>query len=349
VTKISLRRYSKAGNFIKLDALAVLRSTKRKTSPLCVNNKKLIETLRIEESRFRGGVDDVIIIPFVFAALTAKSIIQRIVSILIDILDYAFPLFLQLVRAPLFAVRVLGDVLVATLNGVLSYVPIPEATRKRWGELIRENWSWFRQKITYKAFEEAVHRAFEAGMAWVFRKCKHLTPNAALLVITGAILWLPISLGAATAMHVFLLAKAASWPAWMQFLHPLATLIAKSKLLVLPVYPAAWPQAKKHPFIQFIFESYQTFRSLYLIRKMGFRYRQTERFAMVVIDNLVSVSNNIGLTRAVMWFHDKLRIIEDQSAKKPSQQFRSFFERWSIKFTAKYYEDKERDGITDGA
>src|SRR5262249_31375648 len=51
----------------------------------------------------------------------------------------------------------------------------------------------------------------------------------------------------ATALHATLIARARSLPAWMQLLHPFATLIAKSKLLVLPVYPAAWPQAKQHP------------------------------------------------------------------------------------------------------
>ena len=87
-------------------------------------------------------------------------------------------------------------------------------------------------------------------MAWVFRKCRHLTPSTALLVILGAVLWLPISFGAAMAMHAVLLSKVTSWPAWTQLLHPLATVIAKSKLLVLPAYPAAWPQAKKHPLVQ---------------------------------------------------------------------------------------------------
>ncbi len=88
-------------------------------------------------------------------------------------------------------------------------------------------------------------------MAGVFRKCRHLRPNTAtLLVILGAVLWLPISFGIATVMHAVLFAKLTSWPTWMQLLHPLATVIAKSKLLVLPVYPAAWPQAKRHPLVQ---------------------------------------------------------------------------------------------------
>src|SRR4029450_3150724 len=129
-------------------------------------------------------------------------------------------------------------------------------------------------KIRYPAVERGVQTAFESGMACVFRKCRHLTPNTALLVILGAVLWLPISFGAATAMHGILFAKVTSWPAWMQLLHPLATVIAKSKLLVLPVYPAAWPQAKKHPFVQLVFKSYETIKCLHVIKKVGFRYRQ---------------------------------------------------------------------------
>src|SRR5215470_13008630 len=41
----------------------------------------------------------------------------------------------------------------------------------------------------------ALHHAFEAGMAWVFRKCRRLTPSGALLVIAVALLWLPVSFG----------------------------------------------------------------------------------------------------------------------------------------------------------
>ena len=92
-----------------------------------------------------------------------------------------------------------------------------------------------------------MHHAFENGMAWVFRTCRTLSPRTAVLVLVGAVLWLPISFGVATLMHAVLIAKALSLPAWMQLLHPVATVIAKSKLLVLPVYPAAWPQAKQHP------------------------------------------------------------------------------------------------------
>src|SRR5260370_39912964 len=81
-------------------------------------------------------------------------------------------------------------------------------------------------------------------------------------------------------------AKVTSWPAWMQLLHPLATVIAKSKLLVLPVYPAAWPQAKKHPFVQLVFKGYETLKRMYVIKKVGFRYRQAEIAGIAVVDTL---------------------------------------------------------------
>jgi hypothetical protein len=182
-------------------------------------------------------------------------------------------------------------------------------------------------------FEQAVYIAFESGMAWVFRKCRHLTPNTALLVILGAVLWLPISFGAATAMHAVLFAKLTSWPAWMQLLHPLATVIAKSKLLVLPVYPAAWPHAKKHPFVQFVFKSYETIKGLYVIKKVGFRYRQAEAAGIAAVDRL---ERTAGLTSAVRWLR-KAHVAKHFGVEKPTQKLRSFFSRWSIQFSAEYY------------
>src|ERR1700692_1300296 len=227
-----------------------------------------------EESRFRGGLDDVIIIPLVFVTLAANKILRSILSILIRLLDFAFPLAMQIVWLPLIAAGFLGNVIVTAINGALRLLPLSEAKRRRWSISIRRSWSRLRRKISYRAFERAVHNAFEGGMAWVFGKCRHLTPNTALLVIIGAVLWLPISFAAATAMHAVLFAKITSWPAWMQLLHPLATVIAKSKLLVLPVYPAAWPQAKKNWFVQLVFKGYETLKRVYVIKKVGFRYRQ---------------------------------------------------------------------------
>ena len=229
-----------------------------------------------EESRFRGALDDVIIIPLVVVTLATNKILRFVLAILMRMLDYAFPFAMQIVWLPLFAARVVGDVIVTVINGAVRLLPLSAAKRRQWGRSIRRNWLWFRRKISYRAFEQAVHDAFEGGMAWVFRTCRHLTPNAALLVILCAVLWLPISFGAATAMHAILFAKVTSWPAWMQLLHPLATVIAKSKLLVLPVYPAAWPQARKHPLVQLVFRGYDIIKRVHVIRKVGLRYRQAE-------------------------------------------------------------------------
>ena len=291
-----------------------------------------------EESRFRGALDDVIIIPLVFVTLAANKILRFILAILMRLLDYAFPLAMQIVWFPLFAAKVLGNVIVTVINGALRFLPLSETKRRQWSISIGRNWSWLRRKISYRAFERAVHIAFESGMAWVFRKCRHLTPNTALLVILGAVLWLPISFGAATAMHAVLFAKITSWPAWMQLLHPLATVIAKSKLLVLPVYPAAWPQAKKNRFVQLVFKGYETLKRVYVIKKVGFRYRQAEIAGIAAVERF---ERTVGIASAVSWLR-KAHVAEHLGVEKPSQKLSSFFSRWSIKFSAEYYEARER-------
>ena len=292
-----------------------------------------------DESRFRGALDDVIIIPLVLVAFTANKILRFILSILMRLFDCAFPLATQIIWLPLFAAKLLFDVIVTVINGALRFLPFSETKRRQWRKSVRRNWSWFRRKISYHAFEQAVHDAFECGMAWVFRACRHLTPNTALLVILGAVLWLPISFGAATAMHAVLFAKVTSWPAWTQLLHPLATVIAKSKLLVLPVYPAAWPQAKRHPFVQLVFKGYESVKSMYAIKKVGFRYWQAEIARMAAVERL---ERTAGLTSAVTWLR-KAYVAKRFGVERPTQKLRSFFSIWSIKFSAEYYEAKERD------
>jgi hypothetical protein len=296
-----------------------------------------------EDGSFQAALDDVIIVPLVFVTLAANKILRFILAILMLSLDYAFPLAMQLVWLPLLAVKILGNGIVAVINSVLHFLPLSKTRRRQWNTAIRRSWSWLRRKISYRAFEHAVHIAFESSMAWVFRKCRHLTPSTAVLVILGAVLWLPISFGAATAMHAVLFAKVTSWPAWMQLLHPLATIIAKSKLLVLPVYPAAWPQAKKHPFIQFVFKSYKAINGLYLVKKVGHRYRQARIAGSAALDSL---ERTAGLTSAVRWLR-KAHVAKHFGVEKPTHELRSFFSRWSIKFSAEYYEVKERQAASD--
>jgi hypothetical protein len=121
-------------------------------------------------------------------------------------------------------------------------------------------------------------------------------------------------------------------------LHPLATVIAKSKLLVLPVYPAAWPQAKKHSFVQLVCKGYETLKRMYAIRKVGFRYGQAEIAGIAAVERL---ERTVDIASAVRWLR-KAHVAEHFGVEKPTQKLQSFFSRWSIKFFAEYYEAKER-------
>ncbi|TMJ72759.1 MAG: hypothetical protein E6G80_07330, partial [Alphaproteobacteria bacterium] len=147
-------------------------------------------------------------------AVAVSKLLKGVLSILIYVLDYAFPILLQLMRIPLLAARLFGDGMEFFLEGVVRCLPLSSAKRDAWRAWVRQQWIWFRRNISYQAFEQALHDAFEAGMAWVFRKCRRLTPTGALLVLALAVLWLPISFGTATALHASLIAQATSLPAW---------------------------------------------------------------------------------------------------------------------------------------
>ena len=58
-----------------------------------------------EQRRFRGALDDVIIIPLVVVALAANKTLRFILTILMRLLDYAFPFAMQIIWLPLFAAR----------------------------------------------------------------------------------------------------------------------------------------------------------------------------------------------------------------------------------------------------
>jgi hypothetical protein len=322
-------------------------------------------------------------VPLVVIALAISKLLKAVLSILIYVLDYAFPILLQLMRIPLLTVRLIGDGMELLFEGVVRCLPVSSAKRDALRARVRQQWIWLRRNISYQAFEHALHHAFESGMAWVFRKCRRLTPSGALVVIAVALLWLPVSFGSATALHAILIARAKSLPAWMQLLHPFATLIAKSKLLVLPVYPAAWPQARKHPIVQRFFQFCRYCKSLAIVHKARYRYQQTERGANAVANGVERAAARIGLTHwfnamrvpltdVLTWIRKPwpdvmLRLLETFSgaplvssilnryfaldgsvySTRPSEQVRGLFERWSIKFSADYYEAKDREGSSD--
>ncbi len=331
---------------------------------------------------FSVGAEDLVIVPLAAVGLALKLLAQAVLLVLVRILDFSFPLVMQLVRLPLFLARIIGDAVITAASGVVKLLPLAEENRADWREYIGGKWGYLRSKISYKAFEEAVHHAFEGGMEWVFRKCRHLTPRAALSVIACAVLWLPASLLIATTIHALLIAYATVLPAWMQLLHPFATIIAKSKLLVVPVYPAAWPQAKKHPLVQNLGKAYRHFTTLNVVQKTGHRYRQIELVLQNAADSIARFASATGLTEASGTLATAIAAMTDSFVKPLQRAMRSavaylsqvpligpavrncasqygavqslsperaskrligIYERWSIKFTAGYYEQKDRE------
>jgi hypothetical protein len=334
-----------------------------------------------EQSRIYAGLEDLIILPLAAVAVAARRLGRDMLLGLVQLLDWAFPIVLQIVRFPLFTIRIIGDGVAAALKGIVRLLPVSGEAREAWRQRVSESWLRLRQTFSYKAFEQGLHHAFEKGMGWVFRTCRTLTPGGALLVIAGAAIWLPVSFGIATLLHGMLIAKATVWPAWTQLLHPVATIIAKSKLLVLPAYPAAWPQAKQHWLVQASFRIYEYLAARYLMRKTGLRYRQTERAATEGARVLRRSAIRIGLRQLsdrvldgqndlAARFGKAMRMIarrtirglsglpligpiirryekhydeasEQESPQKLSERIKGFYERWSIKLSVEYYEAKD--------
>jgi hypothetical protein len=201
-----------------------------------------------------------------------------------------------------------------------------------------------------------------------------------LLVIVAALVWIPVSFIAATAVHAWLIADAGSLPKWMQIFHAVAAILAKSKLLMLPAYPAAWPQAKRHPIVQALARVWRFVASLHFVRKTRFRFGQVEgamdrtaaamgfvrawNAALAAIDRaLARVGDGIrAVLGPVMRWLAKLPIMGsvvrtyashyDRAGERPPQRLsdkvRAFFQRWQIKFTPGYYEAKETEGAAKG-
>jgi hypothetical protein len=337
-------------------------------------------TTRPERS-FAAGADDIVIVPLAAAWFAVRALLRWLLRLLIRLLDYAFPILLQIARFPLFTLRILGDALAALARGVIALLPVGSDRRSAWRQKVSEAWAWLRARISYKAFEEWLHHLFEDGMAWVFRTCRRMTPRVALVVLVGAVIWLPLSFVIATGMHAILFAKATVWPAWLQLLHPVATVIAKSKLLVLPVYPAAWPQAKLHPLVQALIAFARYVAALRIVRKTVYRYRQTAYAARLASRAFARSAERAGADRLARWIvatsntlaagiggtlrrmaagafevasnapligHVMRRYAAHYEAvpatptEKFSMRVSDFFARWSVKLSADYYEAKER-------
>src|SRR5262249_28929706 len=77
----------------------------------------------LAECRPSAGVEDLVIVPLVVIALAISKLLKAVFSILIYILDYAFPILLQLMRIPFLTARLVGDGMEFFWRGFSSVVP----------------------------------------------------------------------------------------------------------------------------------------------------------------------------------------------------------------------------------
>ena len=75
-----------------------------------------------------------------------------------------------------------------------------------------------------------------------------------------------------------------------------------------------------------------------MIKKVGFRDWQAESVATAAVEKLERCA---GLASVVMWLRNA-HVAEHFGVEKPTRKLRSFFLKWSIKFSSEYYEAKER-------
>jgi len=236
-----------------------------------------IRTPPATRDQFRIGVDDAIILPMVVIAFLARTLFQAVFLIVALASAFVLALLLRVVTSVLFVAATAGDGMVWLGKRLADLPQLSGAKRKALGDLVDRRWSGLRHRLSHEAVAVTMQRVLQRAISWVLESSGALSPRAALLVIAGVTLWLPLSAAISIAMHAALLANAALLPAWTQLLHPVATIIAKSKLLVLPAYPAAWPQAKKHLWVQAALRCMDRIVALESIRKTAHRYQQIKQ------------------------------------------------------------------------
>ena len=85
------------------------------------------EADRTTSEQFPAGGEDLVILPIVAIALTVKVVLRSAWIVLLQLIDFLFPVLLQLMRFPLFTLRILGDGAAALLKGIARILPIGSA------------------------------------------------------------------------------------------------------------------------------------------------------------------------------------------------------------------------------
>lgn len=68
--------------------------------------------------------DDAVIVPLAVVALGCKLLARLLLRLLIRFFDIAFPILLQIVRFPLFTLRIFGDMVFAAAAWILWLLPM---------------------------------------------------------------------------------------------------------------------------------------------------------------------------------------------------------------------------------
>src|SRR5918994_5004450 len=106
---------------------------------------------------FTVDFEDVVIVPLVIFTLVVKRVLKSALMLLVRIVDFLFPIVLQVMRFPLFTLRILGDGIAAVSRAIVAILPVGGTRRAAWRESISLSWAWLRKKISYQAFEEWIH------------------------------------------------------------------------------------------------------------------------------------------------------------------------------------------------
>jgi hypothetical protein len=80
---------------------------------------------------------------------------------------------------------------------------------------------------------------------------------------------------------------------------------------------------------------------MHAMKKINFRYHQAEVASLAAVQRL---ERSAGIASVLSWFLES-NVAERARVRARNTRLRSFFSRWSIKFSANYYEEKDRKGV----